>query len=218
MSVIQRLKEYLKSIRTSEKSFGDTIGVSSGYVSAMRQSIQPDKLQSIAKCFPELNTGWLVTGEGQMLKTDNQNTEIAKNKDYKLVPLYNMDAMGGFGSNDEVDCTEYIVEHIPFKDAKTNDICMPVSGKSMMPTYYPGALVLLHEIENWFEFLETGQIYVLILKDGRRLIKELRRSEEDRKNNYLCISHNPDYEPVELPRKLIYKVYLVTAMYQKTTI
>ena len=35
----------------------------------MRVSIQPDRLKSIAICFPELNTGWLITGEGEMLKS-----------------------------------------------------------------------------------------------------------------------------------------------------
>ena len=74
MSVKQRLKEYLKSIKLSERAFGCTIGVSSGYVSGMRQSIQPDKIESIAKHFPSLNTGWLLTGQGEMLN-DNLNED-----------------------------------------------------------------------------------------------------------------------------------------------
>ncbi len=74
MSVKQRLKEYLKSIKLSERAFGCTIGVSSGYVSGMRQSIQPDKIESIAKHFPNLNTGWLLTGQGEMLN-DNLNED-----------------------------------------------------------------------------------------------------------------------------------------------
>ena len=74
MSVKQRLKDYLKSIKLSERAFGYTIGVSSGYVSGMRQSIQPDKIESIAKHFPNLNTGWLLTGQGEMLN-DNLNED-----------------------------------------------------------------------------------------------------------------------------------------------
>lgn len=181
-----------------------------------------NKLSTVDK---SLSLDWLLTGEGEMLKPTKKEEKLTETEEvitssgnYKLVPLYNMDARGGFGANDEVDCTKYVVDLIPFKDAKDKDICVPVSGKSMMPTFCPGTVVLLHEIENWIEFLETGQIYVLILKDGRRLIKELRRSEEDRQTNYLCVSHNPDYEPVELPRKLIHRVYMVTAMYQKTSI
>ena len=217
-TVKERLKYFISTLNISEREFEEKCNLSYGYIYSIKKGIGQNKLDEISNIYPNLNLGWLTLGDGEMLKADNPATELATNDKYKLVPLYNMDAMGGFGSNDEVDCAEYITDHIPFKDAKEKDICMPISGKSMMPTYCPGTVVLLHEIENWFEFLETGQIYVLVLKDGRRLLKELRRSQEDRNTNYLCVSHNPDYEPVELPKKLIFKVYMVTAMYQKTTI
>lgn len=138
-------------------------------------------------------------------------------EDYRLVPMYNMDARGGFGDNDEVDTAEYIIDYIPFKNAKSEDICIPVSGSSMIPTYAPGTVVLLHEISQWREFIEYGQIYVIILKDKRRLLKEVRKCEGNHKENFLCISHNPAYDPVELPKDMIFKVFLVTATYQKTT-
>ena len=77
MSVKERLKFFLRSKKISEKAFGELIGVSSGYVSAMRTSIQPDKLTRIAKCFPELNTDWLMTGEGEMLKTDTPKSGVS---------------------------------------------------------------------------------------------------------------------------------------------
>ena len=126
------------------------------------------------------------------------------------------DARGGFADNIELS-KEYVVDYIPFKGAKNEDICIPISGDSMSPTYRAGSIVLLHRVEDWFEFLELGQVYVIELRDGRRLIKELRRSEEDSKNNYLCISHNPMFEPVELPKKLIMRVFLVRAVYAKTS-
>ena len=40
----------------------------------MRVSIQPEKVLMIAKQFPDLNTGWLLTGEGEMLKADQELT------------------------------------------------------------------------------------------------------------------------------------------------
>jgi hypothetical protein len=52
----------------------------------MRKSIQPDKVESIALNFPDLNVGWLLTGEGLMLKDSpmpvapplSEETEVAK--------------------------------------------------------------------------------------------------------------------------------------------
>lgn len=161
---------------------------------------------------------WLQTGEGQMLKDGSAEKQQQQNQkaDFRLVPMYNLDARGGFADNDEVDVPEYVVDHIPFKDAEENDICMPISGNSMAPTYCAGAIVLLHRVERWAEFLELGQVYMIVLKDGRRLIKELRASQEDRKTKYLCVSHNPAYDPVELPKDMISLVFLVRAVYAKT--
>ena len=68
-TVKQRLIEYLKYKKISKTEFGRLIGVSSAFVTSMRTSIQPDKIQSIVIKFPDLNTIWLLTGEGEMLTT-----------------------------------------------------------------------------------------------------------------------------------------------------
>ena len=218
MTVKQRLVEFAKTKEKSVRAFEIKTGLTVGYVNAIRVSIQPDKIQRIASCYPDLNTGWLLTGEGEMLKGDTPKdiNPVEKPNDYRLVPMYNLDARGGFGDNEEVDVPEYIVDYIPFKDAKTDDICMQVVGNSMAPTYCSGSIVLLHEVKLWREFLELGQVYMIVLTDGRRIIKELKASQEDKKNSYLCISHNVDFEPVELPKSMIYAVFLVKAVYAKT--
>ena len=52
----------------SVRSFEKVCGLSYGYINNMRVSMQPDKVENIAMHFPDLNTGWLLTGEGTMLK------------------------------------------------------------------------------------------------------------------------------------------------------
>lgn len=69
MGVKERLIEYLKHINISQKDFAKEVGVSFGYVNAIRVSIQPKTLHKIAVRFPDLNTGWLLTGEGEMLRS-----------------------------------------------------------------------------------------------------------------------------------------------------
>jgi hypothetical protein len=69
MSTIkQRLSAYLSTKKISKKMFGEKIGVSSAYVTSIRKSIQPDKLELIAANFPDLNISWLLTGEGDMIR------------------------------------------------------------------------------------------------------------------------------------------------------
>lgn len=70
MTVKQRLIEFAKTKERSVRAFEKKVGLTIGYVNAIRVSIQPDKVQSIASVYPDLNTGWLLTGEGEMLKTD----------------------------------------------------------------------------------------------------------------------------------------------------
>lgn len=68
MDVKSRLRDFLKYKNLGQKAFEAHCGLANGYVNNIRRSITPSKLQQIALCFPELNTGWLITGEGEMLK------------------------------------------------------------------------------------------------------------------------------------------------------
>lgn len=75
MSVKERLKEFIKYKGISERKFCKAAGLALSYVNNIRVSIQPDRVNSIAVAFPELNTGWLLTGEGEMLKKNDTTNE-----------------------------------------------------------------------------------------------------------------------------------------------
>lgn len=72
MSVKERLIEYLKYKKISARKFELACNLSVGYIRAIRKSIQPDKISTIATNYPDLNTGWLLTGEGEMLKKNDE--------------------------------------------------------------------------------------------------------------------------------------------------
>lgn len=73
MTVKERLILFIKHLNIGQAAFEKRVGLSNGYVNNIRKSIQPDKLQKISLIFTELNPGWLMTGEGEMLK---QNSDI----------------------------------------------------------------------------------------------------------------------------------------------
>lgn len=218
MTENNRLKELQGRLGFSSQSdFAKKLGIKQGSLSDIYREKKgvgvSDSIKRILDKEFSINIEWLETGNGNMFKSENV---LEKNADFRLVPMYNLDARGGFGGNDEVDVAEYVIDRIPFKDANSDDICVPITGNSMAPTYCAGSIVLLHHVAQWHEFLELGQVYMIVLKDGRRLIKELRASQEDRKSNYLCVSHNPTFDPVELPKDMISRVFLVRAVYAKT--
>lgn len=75
-TVKERLEFFLKSKKISKTDFGKAVGVSNSFVSSMRKSLGPDKIQSIAQTYPDLNIEWLLTGEGEMLKTQSTNSVV----------------------------------------------------------------------------------------------------------------------------------------------
>lgn len=75
-SVKERLTMFLRKKEIKGIDFCETIGVSSGFISGMRKSIQPDKLYLIAVNYPDLNIEWLLTGSGNMIKGSSQDTNI----------------------------------------------------------------------------------------------------------------------------------------------
>lgn len=212
----ERLIQFLAYIGLGQSKFEEKVGLSRGMINKIGDNITIKSLNKIIAVYPELNINWLKTGEGEMLKGAKIATSICDGQQtYRVIPIYNLDAVGG-KVNGEVDIAEYKIGEMPFVDAKEGDICVPVSGKSMLPTYPAGTFVQLRVVERWKEYTELGQTYVLVLKDGRRLIKELRCSEEDKKNNFILFSHNPNFAPQEIPKELILRIYLVVSSYTKT--
>lgn len=85
-SVKERLIKFLDFKKISKTKFGETIGVSPAYVTSMRDSISREKIEKIKNHYPELDIEWLLTGEGEMLKTGinqevngDHNTAVAGN-------------------------------------------------------------------------------------------------------------------------------------------
>lgn len=97
MTVRERLKFYLKENNISQHAFADSINVSSGYVNAIRKSIQPDKLSIIKEKYPDLNIDWLLTGDGEM------NTYSKSIKTKQIQPNKEVDTVDIIELNEEDD-------------------------------------------------------------------------------------------------------------------
>lgn len=228
MSTLQeRLKTLRKKLDYTQDEMGNVFGIKKSAYSMIENGRAQLTVRNreilIEKLF--VNKSWLLNDEGEMFDQEKkmQATQLARQNgsaNFQLIPVYNMDVVGGFSANSEEDCASYINNYVPFLNARKYDIAMPISGNSMYPTYPAGAVVLLREVQNWREYLEYGQVYVLVLNDGRRILKEVRRPEdmEMRKSHFLCVSHNPQYDPAELQISMVQSMYIVKAVYYETSI
>ena len=71
-NVKDRLKQFIMFKNISTREFERQIGVSYGFIGNMSKSTSPDKVIKISHQFPELNMTWLLTGEGEMIRTDSR--------------------------------------------------------------------------------------------------------------------------------------------------
>ena len=66
-TVKDRIREFIKFKNISVREFERICNFSNGYINGIRQTIMPNKMSAISLKFPDLNPGWLLTGEGEML-------------------------------------------------------------------------------------------------------------------------------------------------------
>lgn len=214
MTAQERLKLFISYKGISMRKFEMAACVPVGYVKNIKYTITPDKQEKISSAFPELNLGWLTSGEGNMLRESNvtQTTNIPEHPkettkqdpQSKIVPLIPISAQGGSLNDFSISVMNYECEKVvsPMMDV---DFAISISGDSMAPEYPSGCQVLIKKI-NESAFIEWGKVYVLDTCNGT-IIKKLMPSESPDK--VLCVSINPAYPKFEVAFKYIQGIYRV---------
>lgn len=211
----ERIQFILEREGMNKNSFSEAIGLSSNVtitrIIKEKRKASPYTCKKITDRFPQYSYEWILEGKGEMLKENTTETNTEATNEYRLVPLVNMDSVGGIHSQNEVsfDDPEYVMKMIAFNDAREGDICIPVTGTSMIPTCPPGSVALIREVCDWKQYFGYGNIFVILLKDDRRIIKEVAKCEDNPKDFILCISHNKSVSDEELPKRFISRVWKV---------
>lgn len=214
-STKERLILFIKSLGIGQGKFEKECGLSNGWVNNIKAMIKNDKLQKISLRYPDLNTAWLLTGEGEMLRVDATASGAEGKEGVVMVPLLNLDARGGLSGNEVTDTAEFVSGQIPFGAdlARKGDFAMMITGDSMYPRYPSGSYILLREIPMWREYLELSVPYLLELQDERRVAKIVCKGAD--REHYVLKSVNPDFEDTEISVSFIRRVFQVVAMLKK---
>lgn len=167
-----------------------------------------DNLTKIANSIESLNSEWLLTGEGEMLRTVTDDTAADKQKALPLIPF---EALAGYLSTDNEgvmveDCEQYV---IPEFDRRGAEFIIRVSGSSMYPKYSNGDLLGCKKIEDIL-FFQWGKIYVLDTSQGA-LVKRV--YEHENKDFVMLVSDNKDvYPPFPIPKSDIRSLSIVVGV------
>ena len=212
MPVKERLSEYLKVRKLSQSAFEKGVGLSNGYVNNIRKSISPDKLQSIALYDPKLNTGWLITGEGEMFKSEGASPVNTLPKGI----AYYSDIDVTAGADDLfTDGSHAASRYIFIPEFEDCDNAFPLYGDSMYPKYQSGQVILCKEFKEWRDFVPFGEVF-LVITDSLRMVKYVKKASTD--EHYLLASENSHFESFEVPKNRIRRMFLVKGAIQRNMI
>ena len=168
-----------------------------------------DNLTKIANSIESLNSEWLLTGEGEMLRTPTADTSV--NTSQKALPLIPFEAIAGYLSTDNEgvmveDCERYV---IPEFEQRGAEFIIRVSGSSMYPKYSNGDLLGCKKIKDIL-FFQWGKIYVLDTSQGT-LVKRIYEHEND--DFVKLVSDNKDvYPPFVIPKSDIRSLSIVVGV------
>lgn len=185
--VKQRLKDFITYKGISTRQFCLSIGASPAFVANIVKSIQPDKINSIANQYPDLNTGWLLTGEGEMLKSElpvvAENLNVISTG--KVIPYYDAEVAAGTAYGMEMTQTQPAGMIEIGGLMKDSEFAMRVYGNSMVPNYPAGCVIGLRQYTE--HFIEPGTVYVVETAENR-FLKRLYYNKE--KSAFRCLSDN----------------------------
>ena len=160
MSVKKRIKIFIKNEKLSVSAFEKSIDAANGFVNSISKSIGANKLLNINRVYPKINSEWLLTGEGKMLKTMQVVEVDPSTLVYMQVPLVGEYAQAGYLSGFEDDV---YVEDLPKttwnKEGKASDyLSLEVKGDSM-------------DDGSWKSILEGDLLLCFYITDCRRKLR-----------------------------------------------
>lgn len=165
-----------------------------------------------------INSNWLLTGEGSMLRSEQKKAEMPEtpsiNQDYSGAPYYNVDFIGGFDLmiNDQTINPDYYINYRPFN--KEGILWCNLTGHSMEPELLSGDIIALKELNTPIQYLPAGEIYGIVTEEFRT-VKRIRLSQREGYVRLIPSNKSEEYGEQEIPIAMILKVYAVLGSIRK---
>ena len=212
MDAKNRLLEFLKYLNIGQNRFEAHVGISNGYINNNKGSIGTKVLDKISAAYPELNTHWIVTGEGNMLKSD----ELQEQSTPTGVPhIEKIDAWCGKGQGFEVsvmkkDCPLYNIPGV-----EEADFTIRAKGRSMINRTHPNRSIKEGDYiackKPHTNVIRYGEIYALATSDGV-MVKVVKPCNKDGFIKLESFNTEEGYETFDYPTIDLHDMALVVAI------
>lgn len=225
MGATERVIQYINYKGISKYKFNKELGFSNKFLDNS-SNMGTDKACKILHHYPDINSEWLLTGEGEMLKKDINIIEASKVPSVRKtsdalytsqqVPLYNLEATMGLVplmANNGVD-DERIIDFLTIPNLPACDGSIYATGDSMYPLLKSGDIVAYKTINVDVNQIFFGEIYVLaILLDEQNTYKTIKFVQpSDLGTDFIkLVSHNQHHADKDIKLTQISAMALVRA-------
>ena len=180
-----------------------------------------DNLTKIANSIESLNSEWLLTGEGEMIKkTIHNDVEAVPEDKYIMAEYADLRSFAGrLGGSDIEQLPETHKRLLPREYEKGNYLVVRVSGDSMNDgtsrSLCDGDEVLVRELapSEWETLPIRNRLFIITSRGGNVLkqIKEVNKEER----YIVCHSFNTSFEDFTLSFDDIYQIFVIYKIVQK---
>jgi phage repressor protein C with HTH and peptisase S24 domain len=219
MGSTERMREYLDYKGVTKYKFCNDLGFSNKFLDNS-SNMGTDKACKILQYYPEINSEWLLTGKGPMIKEEKSNVVIL-NHDQKAVgsfcfsqeiPLYDLQAVTRLRELFNSEKPQRVLDTIKIPNLPKCDGAISVIGDSMYPLLKSGDIVLYKETE--FENIFFGEMYLLSVKlndwEEYITVKYVQKSEQGSELVKL-VSQNSQHESKDIHISKISALALIKA-------
>ena len=210
--ILDRIKEYIDHKGISIAAFERSVGMSNASFSKSLKNkggIGSDKIENILSIYTELSPNWLLTGKGNMLKSESDIRESVSSAEQSSssnegAPYYDVEFQGGFTDSFN-DQTIYPERHIYIPGFERVQVWCNISGHSMEPRIGHQDIIGLRQCQ--VQDIQFGKIYAVVLKT-KRTVKILRKSNNPQMLRYVPIN-DKEFDEQEFPITDIINIFEV---------
>ncbi|CAC9975527.1 Peptidase S24-like [Flavobacterium sp. CF108] len=219
MGSTERIREYLDYKGITKYKFCNDLGFSNKFLDNS-SNMGTDKACKILHYYPEINSEWLLTGNGSMIKEDNTNIVIMNNDRKTIdslhvsqeIPLYDLEAVAGLRELFSSGKPQRVLDTIKIPNLPKCDGAISVTGDSMYPLLKSGDIILYKETE--FDNIFFGEMYLLSVKlndwEEYITVKYVQKSEQGQEFVKL-VSQNSHHQPKDIHISKISALALIKA-------
>lgn len=220
-----RIIQLLEAKGIPKEKFYKSIGMTSASFrgKARGTPLNSNAIENILSIIPDANLNWIITGEGDMLDSPDQNSNKGvsnvfrlrtdRNHGQQLIPLYDLEATTGLVSLFAHQGDAKPIDYISIPNLPQCDGAVSVTGDSMYPLLKSGDIVMYKELENEIDSIFYGEMYLVSIDlSGEEYVsvKWIHKSEKGDKYIKL-VSENQHHQPKDVPLKRLRALALVKA-------